>query len=270
MKVLSLHFKALDYSGLSGEKKAFSFLYSIYKLFVVFLLFWYTVSHLIRYLTSGTTDEEAKNGLFISAPYIAICMKILNYVVCAREVMNLREKFNEKIGQPISEGECNIFHAYNQESSLLFWRILIFTMMCGTSVLIAPVMNKSLKTHELPLVTYQPYSISNWVLYYFTYGWQAVGSYYGILIQVTSDTMMYAFISLICAEYDILCARLMEIGKENEIILMKSLIDHHVFIQNLTHKTNSFFMRTVALVFCCSLLTLSGSIFNAIQVSIFI
>lgn len=266
MEVLSLHFKALYYCGLSNGNISLSFLYSFYKLFIVFLLFWYTVSHIIQYITSSSTDDNAKNGLFISAPYIAICMKILNYVVCAKEVINLRKKFGAKIGQPVSDTEWNIFDTYNRENNVLFVRILVFTLMCGGSVLIAPVMNKTFEFYELPLETYQPYPISNWGYYTFTYGWQVVGSFYGILIQVTSDTMMYGFISLICAEYDILCLRLMRIGEGNELIYVKNFIDHHVFIQNLIYGTQSFFMRSVTLVFCCSLLTLSGSIFNAIQV----
>lgn len=262
MEILPLQFKTLFYCGIWSENIYVSFLYSTYKSFVVLLLIWFTLSHNIQFFKTFNID-----GLYLAAPYVAICAKIANFTFYSREIGNLRNKFTSKICQPMCQKEWEILEKYKRTSDMLFLGILSSTLICGIGSLMLPIVNKQLKTFTLPIDSYQPYQVSNWALFSFTYSWQVVGSIYGICFHAASDTLFYGFILLICAEYDIFCLRINQIDKENIQLSIKHFVDHHTFINDLSKNIQSFFMRTVAVTFCSSFVTLAASIFNIIQVN---
>ena len=270
MEILSLNFKTLSYCGLWNENIKFSLLKSVYKILVVSIIFHFTISEAIEFVRTCGLAEDSTQGLFISFTFIALCFKTLNFILRRKEMLNLIKKFGSNICQPNSPEEWIIFKKYTREINRIFLTIMILSQTSGLAFLTLPFLQTRLENITLPFKTYQPYEISNSALYLSTYILQLLAAFYGVLMNVSFDTMVYGFILLICAQYEIFCLRLMKIDDQYENFAIKTFVDHHVLIQDLISSTQSFFMKVVTPLFFFSLITLGASIFKIIQVNFYL
>ncbi|XP_043467286.1 odorant receptor 46a-like [Leptopilina heterotoma] len=169
--------------------------------------------------------------------------------------------------QPISREEKIIWEKYNQQAKRIFLVMMILCQSSGLCFLTLPFVETGFGNMSLPFKTYQPYDVASSQVYWFTYVLQLFAAFYGVLINVSMDTMVYGFILLLCAQYEILSLRLVKIDG-NENFLLKSYVDHHVHIKNQVFKIQHFFMRIVATLFFFSLITLGASIFKIIELKL--
>ncbi|XP_051166200.1 odorant receptor 46a-like [Leptopilina boulardi] len=267
MDILPLPFRTLSFTGLWNKDSNFSFVKSIYKIFVVTSIFHFTISEAVGFLKICNTEEDSTQGLFLSFTFAALCLKILNFLFQQEKMSDIIQNFRVQSFQPKSPDEKVIWEKYNCEAKRIFLIFLILSQSSGLCFLTLPFMETGFENITLPFKTYQPYNVANSQLYSITYILQLLEAFYGVLINVSLDSMVYGFILLLCAQYEILCLRLMKIDDNNNFLL-KTYVDHHVQIKSQICKIQHFFMRVISTLFFFSLITLGASIFKIIELKL--
>jgi len=130
---------------------------------------------------------------------------------------------------------------------------------------------------SLPLKTYIPYSITTLLPYMLTYLQQSATLIYGILLNVSLDSLAYGFIIHTCGQIELLCYRLTEIFQflqENneknayaiESFAIAECAKHHILVYDIMYRIQSLFMWNVATLFFFSLITLCTNIYQMSKV----
>ncbi|XP_011706450.1 PREDICTED: uncharacterized protein LOC105461643, partial [Wasmannia auropunctata] len=119
-----------------------------------------------------------------------------------------------------------------------------------------------------------PYSISGLYPYLLTYLNHVGAIFYGVLLNVSFDSLVYGFTLHVCGQIELLCYRLSETfrflqrnNKEKkhadiEKFAIAECVRHHVSVWNITHRIQSLFMWIIATLFFFSLITLCSSIYQ--------
>ncbi|XP_043467284.1 odorant receptor 94a-like [Leptopilina heterotoma] len=231
MDILPLHFRTLSYSGLWTDNSNSSLIKSFYKLLVISLIFHFTISEAAGFIKTCASEEDSTQGLFLSFTFVALCLKICNFTFQRGKMSEIIKDFQIENFQPTSREETVIWEKYNKKARRIFLIIMILSQSSGLCFLALPFVETGFGNSSLPFKTYQPYDVASSQVFWFTYVLQLFAAFYGVLINVSMDTMVYGFILLLCAQYEILSLRLVKIDG-NENFLLKSYVDHHVHIKN--------------------------------------
>ena len=269
MEVLPLHFKALSFCGLWSKSIKISLLQWVYKIFVISLVCYLGVAEVLEIILKlCLTTEDVTEGLVLPFTLLGIDFKMLNFLFNQEKILNIVEKFRKTICQPVSAEERAILENYTRKIDRIFATILTSYQVCGTAFLLLPFLENEVQNHTLPYKTYQPFKHSSTIPYYCTYTAQVFADFYAVCVEVSMDNLVFGFMFLICAQYDLLCHRLTTIGDEKEKFSLKEIIDHHVLIQDIIISIQKCFIKVVTPVFAFSLITFGASVFRITQVNI--
>ena len=269
MEVLPLHFKVLSSCGLWSKSIKISLLQWVYKIVVISLVCYLGVGGVLEIILKiCLTTEDVSQGLFLPFTVLCIDFKMLNFLFNQEKISNILEKFRKTICQPVSAEERAILEKYTRKIDRIFATILTSYQICGSAFLLLPFLENEMQNHTLPYKTYQPFKDSSTVAYYCTYIVQVFADFYAVCVEVSMDNLVFGFMFLICAQYDLLCHRLTTIGDEKEKFSLKEIIDHHVLIQDIIISIQKCFIKVVTPVFAFSLITFGGSVFRITQVNI--
>lgn len=153
---------------------------------------------------------------------------------------------------------------------------MLISQTTGLLMLIMPLL--ALNERRLPCKVYVPYSITALLPYVLTYLQQVATIIYGILLNVSFDSLVYGFIIHTCGQIDLLCHRLTEAfrflqqdNEEKKVGIDESMaiaecVRHHISVHNIMHKTQSLFVWTITFLFFCSLVILCTSIYQMSKV----
>ena len=266
MEVLPLHFKALSFCGIWSKSTKISLLRWVYRIFVIALVSYLSIAEVLEIILKiCLTTEDFTEGLFLPFTLLYVNFKMLNFFLHQEKVLNIVEKFRKTICQPISTEERAILEKYTRRIDRIFATIWTAYQICGIAFLILPVLENEVQNHTLPYKL--PYEVPRNIPYYCTYGVQVLADFYSICVQVSLDNLVYGFMFLVCAQYDLLCHRLTTIGDEKEKFSLKKIIDHHVLIQDIILSIQKCFISVVTPLFIFSLITFGASIFRISKVN---
>jgi len=149
------------------------------------------------------------------------------------------------------------------------------------ALVLAPVVGpRDTDRRPLPFKTYLPYSISDFFPYIATYLQHVGAIFYGVLLNVAFDSLVYGFTLHVCGQIELLRHRLSEIfrdysdtgrrcrtvpGHENAII--GQCVKHHLCVYEIVHRIQSLFVWIVTILFVFSMITLCTSIFQMSKVA---
>lgn len=148
----------------------------------------------------------------------------------------------------------------------------MISYMTGFGFMVTPALGL-LKESErvLPLKSYIPYSVSNLLPYLATYLQQFLTLFYGIMLNVTFDCLVYGFTIQVCAQIELMCCRLTDSLKNSGRISsgenretsasIVECVKHHLLVNILVKKIRALFMWTIIIFFFFSLLIVCTSIF---------
>jgi hypothetical protein len=144
-------------------------------------------------------------------------------------------------------------------------------------MLIVPLLSKD--ERSLPCKAYVPYSIAAFLPYVLTYLQQGAALIYGVLLNVSFDSLVYGLIIHTCGQIELLCYRLTEtfrfLQETNEEkrhgaienFAIAECVKHHISVYDITNRIQSLFIcRTTTTLFSFSLLTLCTSIYQMSKV----
>lgn len=263
MDILPYNFRACQLGGIWYENNRFFILKAIYTILVMFLLIQFTISLILNLATMQGKVDEFTEVLFLAFNFIGLNWKIFNFVSRRNEMADLLNDFRLPVCQPKSIEEEVIIRKFSKTASKIFLFIMTLSESSGTVIMCRPLLDFESNGTELPFKTYQPYDTSGPKTFPITYTLQFLSGIYGVMLDVTLDTMMYGFIIMATAQFEINCYRL-----SNSADSIKYCIEHHVLIQNIVSKIQSFYIPVIVPLFFFSLITLCTSIFQMSQVKI--
>lgn len=146
------------------------------------------------------------------------------------------------------------------------------------ALILAPVVGPQNTDRPLPFKTYLPYSISDLYPYLATYLQHVGAIFYGVLLNVSFDSLVYGFTIHVCGQLELLCYRLSEIFKNysdtkqcqiysDKSAMISECVKHHLHVHEIVRRIQSLFVWTVTILFIFSMVTLCTSIFQMSKVA---
>lgn len=145
------------------------------------------------------------------------------------------------------------------------------------ALVLAPIVGPQDTDRPLPFKTYMPYSIVGLYSYLATYLQHIGAIFYGVLLNVSFDSLVYGFTLHVCGQIELLSYRLSEIFKNypdmaqyrfgsNKGGVISQCVRHHLCVHEIVRRIQSLFVWTVMLLFMFSMVTLCTSIFQMSKV----
>jgi len=149
---------------------------------------------------------------------------------------------------------------------------------CCMAFVFGPIVGLQNNDRPLPTKTYMPYSISGLCPYLATYLQHAGAIFYGVLLNVSFDSLVYGFAIHVCGQLELLCYRLSEIFKDHcdvkqcqidsdKSAMINECVKHHLRVHEIVRRMQSLFVWTVTTLFIFSMVTLCTSIFQMSKVA---
>lgn len=144
------------------------------------------------------------------------------------------------------------------------------------ALVLAPIVGPQNTDRPLPFKTYLPYSISGLYAYLATYLQHVGAIFYGVLLNVSFDSLVYGFTLHVCGQIELLCYRLSKIFKDHaeqyrldssKGAMISECVRHHLYVHEIVRRIQSLFVWTVTILFIFSMVTLCTSIFQMSKVT---
>ncbi|XP_018359146.1 PREDICTED: odorant receptor 46a-like [Trachymyrmex cornetzi] len=276
MDILPLNFRVLWFCGAWSEKKDnnglfIRFLSSCYRYAIVILIYEFTISEVIELVRTHDDIEGITEGLFLALTYVALCFKYGNFLVRQNEVSMLLDCFRRETCQPRNSEERMILIKYDRKAKWCVRTFMSISQATCIALILAPIVGPQNTDRPLPFKTYLPYSISGLYPYLATYLQHVGAIFYGVLLNVSFDSLVYGFTLHVCGQIELLCYRLSMIYKDHSEqyqidtdkgAMISECVRHQLYVHEIVRRIQSLFVWTVTILFIFSMVTLCTSIFQ--------
>ena len=263
MDVLPYNFRTCQVGGIWYENNRFFVLKAFYTIVIMFVIIQFTLSQIFQLATMEGSVDEFTEVLFLTFNFLALSWKMFNFISRRDEMANLLSDFRLDVCQPQSEDEEIIRRKFSKTAARIYLFIIGLSESSACVLLTTPLLSPQINGTILPFKAYQPYSIANPINFWITYILQVLSGIYGVMLDVSLDTMMYGFIIMATGQFEICCCRIF-----NSVGSIKHCIEHHLLIQEIVSKIQHFYIPVIVPLFFVSLVTLCTSIFQMSQVSV--
>ncbi|XP_025267421.1 odorant receptor 46a-like [Camponotus floridanus] len=273
MDILPVNFKALQFCGAWKEREddnmCVAFLRFCYRYAVVFLIYEFTILDAVEVIRTRDHIHELTEGLFLGLTFLTLSVKYANFLLRENKVSELLDYLRIKMCQPKNSTEQLIMEEHNRKAKWSTVSFMMISFATGLGFMITPALGLLTKNeHVLPLKSYIPYSVSNLFIYLATYLQQFITLFYGIMLNVSFDSLIYGFIIHTCAQIELMCHRLTEnlncISSERKSqtnVSIEECVRHHLLVKILVKKMQELFIWSVMVFFFFSLVIVCTSIF---------
>lgn len=257
------------FCGLWNENTTFPTLRKIYKVFVLFMIHYFTFAEMLQFLLSADNVENFAD-IYPTLTFLQFCFKAVNFVWKERDMHEILINFRNKTFEPKSKEEHSILKKYFIKSQQIFL-INAFVEVCGVFIVITPLMKQEEGVEiELPFKMYHIFNITHPTVFAGMYVYQSLLNAFSILCTITLDTMVFGFLLITIGQFE-LCAYRIENFQKSEKASSNSIkeyVNHHVHILDVVKQIESFFMIVIFPFFFCSLLILCTILFKIAQVNV--
>ncbi|GAB1860533.1 Odorant receptor [Camponotus japonicus] len=277
MDILPLNFRVLWFCGAWREENNnglfVRFISFCYRYSIVILIYEFTISEVIELIRTHDHIEDLTEGLFLALTYVALCIKYGNFLARQDEVYTLLDCFRGETCQPKNFEEKMILIKYDRKAKWCVRAFMSISQATCIALVLAPIVGPQDTDRPLPFKTYLPYSIVGLYPYLATYLQHIGAIFYGVLLNVSFDSLVYGFTLHVCGQIELLCYRLSEIFKDypdmaqyrfdsNKGGVISQCVRHHLCVHEIVRRIQSLFVWTVMLLFMFSMVTLCTSIFQ--------
>ncbi|KAL6263328.1 hypothetical protein P5V15_006125 [Pogonomyrmex californicus] len=236
---------------------------------IVILIYEFTLSEVIELIRTHDDIEDITEGLFLALTYVALCFKYGNFLARRDEIIMLLDCFRKETCQPKNTEEKMILVKYDRKAKWCVRFFMSISQATCIALILAPVVGPQDTDRPLPFKTYLPYSISDLYPYLATYLQHVGAIFYGVLLNVSFDSLVYGFTLHVCGQIELLCYRLSKIFKDyskqyqiDSGAMISECVRHHLNVHELVRRIQSLFVWTVTILFIFSMVTLCTSIFQ--------
>ncbi|XP_018301278.1 odorant receptor 46a-like [Mycetomoellerius zeteki] len=187
------------------------------------------------------------------------------------EVSMLLDCFRRETCQPRNSEERMILIKYDRKVKWCVRTFMSISQATCIALILAPIVGPQNTDRPLPFKTYLPYSISGLYPYLATYLQHVGAIFYGVLLNVSFDSLVYGFTLHVCGQIELLCYRLSKIYKDHpeqyqidtdKGTMISECVRHQLYVHEIVRRIQSLFVWTVTILFIFSMVTLCTSIFQ--------
>jgi odorant receptor len=106
--------------------------------------------------------------------------------------------------------------------------------------------------NKMPVETWFPFDAYDHKYYNFVFAWHFINSVFTLASLVGPDLLLYAFITLLTMQFDILCSQLEKINLNDDYKRITELIDLHVNLLKLAQKLQDIYAISILFNFVSS------------------
>ncbi|XP_072767174.1 odorant receptor 46a-like isoform X1 [Anoplolepis gracilipes] len=273
MDILPVNFKALQFCGAWKEREdnnmCIGFLRFCYKYTIVFLIYEFTILDAVEVIRTRDHIYELTEGLFLGLTFLTLSVKYANFLLRENKVFELLDCLRIKMCQPRDSTEKLIMEEHSRRAKWSIVSFMMISLATGMGLMITPGLGLLTKNERvLPLKSYVPYSVSNLLIYLATYLQQFLTLFYGIILNVSFDSLVYGFTIHTCAQIELMCHRLTDnlknisFGKSSETkVSIEECVKHHLLVKIVVKKIQELFIWSIMIFFFFSLVIVCTSIF---------
>ncbi|XP_067207860.1 uncharacterized protein [Linepithema humile] len=286
MDILPINFSVFRFCGVwkehQGSNSIIRFISFCHRYIIAIVLYHFTISEIIEVIRMRNDVESLTESLFLALTYLSTCLKYQNFSMRQGELRALLNCFCVKLSQPKNSAEKLILKQYDRRAKQTTCFFMSMSQMTAVLLILVPLLSQDERL--LPCKMYVPYSITALLPYALTYLLQVIALVYGVLLNVSFDSLVYGLIIQTCGQIELLCRRLTESfqfrwknDEENgekrieaiENFAIAECVRHHILVHNIMQRIQSLFVWTIAILFFFSLVTLCTSIFQMSKKELF-
>ncbi|XP_063976360.1 odorant receptor Or1-like isoform X2 [Diachasmimorpha longicaudata] len=289
MVLLRESFLSLQYCGiwppLHLDSKSWQYrAYSLYTIYIVAVMYWFTFSELINLLITTDGIEDFSDTCFMLLSTAAVCAKILITLMKRSEIRDVLVALESYPYKPMNLEEQKIQDEYDGQvrfltffygvaTEITVWCMTIFTFFQG------------IPFGVLPYKAWVPYDYSEPRVYWFTYYQQLLSVLLAANLDIGFDTIIPGFMLQICAQFNILKCRLHRVvnyfddmefsqkrSSETLVFYENRLVDcikYHRDIFEMADKINSLFTSIIFVQYAASFIIICVSVLLISQMPLF-
>ncbi|NP_001164395.1 odorant receptor 82 [Nasonia vitripennis] len=284
MRVLPITFGILTVCGfwrpISLESSIPKQMYNCYSIFMCFLIYTFTLSHLIDIVISAADFESLTGSCFMLLSMMNVCCKMTNILYFRKNIVELLQILasDHCTAKDVVERDIEKkFHKRARSVTLCYWILTETTCMLIT---LRTFFGSSKQI--LPFKAWIPYEITGLAVYWTTFFHQTIAHVAAANLQIANETLICGLMIQACSQLEILKYRLKKIPDESKIdkfplqstvnnaqntnkkdtkTLLVNCIDHHRRIIEFSEKLNSTFNVILFVQFAISSLVLCSSVY---------
>ena len=250
-RVACVNFKPLPESPTIKEKISF-YARRFYSFFVIVNISLTAISKFIL-VTKSADITDASSFLLDVATYILNGFKIFVTIIYQDELWKIFQEMkiflDRNINQNKEYGVKKYLVSYHKLA--IVYTVPIFGLLLTCAFAIVPFI--LFGTMELPLKYWYPFDPFQAKNYLFAYFWSTWILITALIALLAGDILLYALITIIAMEFDILKIDLMRIGETpRNKERVQTLVDHHINLLNLCDKLERIYSMTFLFSFVIS------------------
>ncbi|THK32911.1 odorant receptor 89 [Diachasma alloeum] len=255
--------------------------YSLYTCYVIFSIYWFTISGSVYLLVISDDVEDFSDTSFMLLSMLAICAKVIIAISKRSEIISVLTALENHPHKPVNL-ETQLSQDKTDERirffTICYGGLTEATVCYGT---IAPFF-QNIPFGFLPYKAWSPYDYSSSLIYWCTFCQQLISVFMAANLNIGFDTIIFGILMQICTQFNMLKCRLKMIVDEFDAkqIMMRSASDpmilrsyekyivdcvkYHTAIFRISKKINYIFNSIIfvqysasAIVICVSVLLIS-------------
>ncbi|XP_051167653.1 uncharacterized protein LOC127285598 isoform X2 [Leptopilina boulardi] len=267
MDILPRQFKTMWFCGVWNEETKFPKLRKIYKIFVLFMIHYFTLAEIIEFFITADNVENFAD-IYPALTFLQFCFKVINFVYKENDMNEILKNFRDNTFLAKTKEEDLILKKYFMKSQKIFL-INVFVEICGIFIILTPLMKHEENTEiELPFKMYHIFDVRHPIIFIGMYIYQSLLNAFSILCTITLDTMVMGFLLITIGQFELCAYRIENFSKKEKISATNSIKDyvkHHVRILDVVKQIEAFFMIIIFPFFFCSLVILCTILFKIAQ-----
>ncbi|XP_071631675.1 putative odorant receptor 85d [Temnothorax longispinosus] len=246
--------------------------YNIYRVYVISMLFFFSMSQFMDIVLNVDNPDDFTNNLNMMLTSSAACYKLFIVWLNYEKIAALINCLNEVPFKPLNLDEIKIRRQYDK---IIWNNTLRYTSLIGTTCSFIAMMSlfTDFRHKRLTYREWVPYDYSSYITYCLTYAQQMISTFHCASVNVACDTLLCGLLMHICCQIEILEYRLKNI-LTNQFTL-GYCIHHHNRILQYAQVVNTRFTKIVGfqfmastMVICCNLYQLTKSTLSANHVQL--
>ena len=272
-RIVSFNFYQLK-DGANYKERSFYFARDIYTKIFLVCYFYAFVSNVVLIITSETLNTAAPS-ILDALGFLLVTTKIWNTYLHKKAIWNIFQELEFIFNRQTDQSKKPIIKKYLDDYNRLvtIYAVTITILLSAVAFPIVPYLFYG--TMQFVSKYWFPFDAFTTLNYPFVYAWINWNAWNGLIFFLGAEATLYALITLISMEFDILKTNLTNIKtfpKQEKMQELHNLINHHNNLLEICDKLQDIYSFTFLMSFVTSsmimcliafILSLPGSNFNS-------
>ncbi|NP_001164396.1 odorant receptor 80 [Nasonia vitripennis] len=260
------------------DSKILTALYTLYSILSFTVYYTFLISQILDIVLLAENIQQITENMIQLINVVNVSQKSLCFFLKRKKIIRFMDYFFEDMTLPQSPREKEIQKSFDDESKGNSQKLFVLYSVSVVMYVYMPFFISKREDRVLPYRAWRPYSLDNVNYYYLAYLHQSWSVTIAATGNAATETLVSGFMIQICAQFEILEHRFMQLPKilkemrengESESTVLATersiiikLIHHHWRIFEMTELFNDIFVFVILSQFVTSITVLCVSTYN--------